>query len=233
MLGRGTRLCPAIHKDGFTLFDAVGVLEYFAKASEFTMEPPAKATRPIREVVEAIYGNEDRDSNVRVLAKRMQRIAQGISAEGREMMKAFVPDGDIAAFARGVGARLDRDWAGTMGILRDPSFLALLEKYPRAHSKFIVALKHKIPSRRRRPFVRPTGGRTSRATTSQRSASLCATRGARPRWRPSASCSNGRAIEHRALKTACQAGGGQSVYRGHLRRPTARPCRHHLHRSPR
>jgi type I restriction enzyme R subunit len=141
MLGRGTRLCPAIHKDGFTLFDAVGVLEYFAKASEFTLEPPAKPTRPIREVVEAIYANDDQDSNVRVLAKRMQRIAQGISAEGREMMKAFVPDGDIASFGRGLGARLDRDWAGTMGILRDPSFLALLEKYPRAHSKFIVALE--------------------------------------------------------------------------------------------
>jgi type I restriction enzyme R subunit len=141
MLGRGTRLCPAIHKDGFTLFDAVGVLEYFAKASEFTMEPPAKAARPIREVVEAIYGNDDRDSNVRVLARRMQRIANGISAEGREMMKAYVSEGDIGGFARGLGARLDDDWAGTMRILRDPAFLALLEKYPRARSKFIVAME--------------------------------------------------------------------------------------------
>ncbi len=141
MLGRGTRLCPAIHKDGFTLFDAVGVLEYFARASEFTLEPPAKATRPIREVVEAIYGNEARDANVRVLAKRMQRIAKGISAEGRELMKAYVPEGDIGGFARGLGARLDEDWAGTMRVLRDPGFLALLEKYPRAHSKFIVALE--------------------------------------------------------------------------------------------
>jgi type I restriction enzyme, R subunit len=141
MLGRGTRLCPTIHKDGFTVFDAVGVLEYFRQASPFTEEPPAKAARTNREVVEAIYNNDDRDYNVRVLAKRLQRVAQSVSAEGRELMKAYVPDGDIAAFARSLGARLQEDWAGTMRLLRDPAFLALLEKYPRARSKFIVALE--------------------------------------------------------------------------------------------
>lgn len=141
MLGRGTRLCPAIHKDGFTVFDAVGVLEYFRQASPFTEEPPAKATRTNREVVEAIFNNDDRYYNVRVLAKRLQRVAQSISAEGRELMKVYIPDGDIAAFARSLGARLEDDWAGTMRLLRDPAFLALLEKYPRARSKFTVALE--------------------------------------------------------------------------------------------
>lgn len=141
MLGRGTRLCPAIHKTHFTLFDAVGVLEYFRQASEFTVEPPAKPTRPNRDIVADIYDNRDRDYNVRVLVKRLQRVAKNISADGRAMMKAFVPEGDIGAFARTLGRQLDDEWAKTMRILRDPGFLALLENYPRPRPVFIEALE--------------------------------------------------------------------------------------------
>jgi type I restriction enzyme R subunit len=99
MLGRGTRKCEAIYKTHFTVFDGVGVLEYFRRASEFTFEPPAKPTRPNREVVEAIYNNQDRDYNVRVLVKRLQRVAKNISAKGRELARRYIPDGDFA-FAR-------------------------------------------------------------------------------------------------------------------------------------
>lgn len=141
MLGRGTRLCPIINKDRFIVFDAVGVLEYFRQASEFTLEPPAKPTRPNREIVDDIYNNRDRDYNVRALAKRLQRVAKTISAEGREMVKAFIPDGDIGAFAAGLGKRLETEWAATMGVLRDPNFLAFLEKYPRPKPVFIEALE--------------------------------------------------------------------------------------------
>jgi type I restriction enzyme R subunit len=141
MLGRGTRLCPEIYKTHFTIFDAVGVLEYFHRASEFTADPPAKPTRPNREIVGDIYDNRDRDYNVRVLVKRLQRVAKNISAEGREMMKKFVPEGDIGAFARTLAKRLDDDWAGTMRVLRDPSFLAFLEDYPRPRPVFIEALE--------------------------------------------------------------------------------------------
>jgi type I restriction enzyme R subunit len=141
ILGRGTRRCEAIHKTHFTVFDAVGVLEYFQHASEFTADPPVKPTKPNREIVEAIYNNEDRDYNVRVLVKRLQRIAKNISAQGREMLKAFVPDGDIGAFARTLPQQLESDWAGTLRVLRNPNFLALLENYPRARPPYIVALE--------------------------------------------------------------------------------------------
>ncbi|HLE30492.1 MAG TPA: DEAD/DEAH box helicase family protein [Anaerolineales bacterium] len=141
MLGRGTRRCDPIHKTHFTVFDAVGVLEYFRRASEFTADPPARPTRPNREIVDDIYDNRDRDYNVRVLVKRLQRVAKNISAEGREQMKAFLPDGDIGAFARHLAKRLDEDWAGTMRVLRDSSFLAFLENYPRPKPVFIEALE--------------------------------------------------------------------------------------------
>ncbi len=139
MLGRGTRRCEPIHKTHFTLFDGVGVLEYFRQASEFTLEPPAKPTRTNREIVAAINNNEDRDTNVRVLVKRLQRVAKNISAEGRALMKQYVPDGDIGGYARTLGQRLDEEWANTMRVLRDPEFLALLEKYPRPRPIFIEA----------------------------------------------------------------------------------------------
>ena len=85
MLGRGTRRCEPIHKTHFTVFDAVGVLEYFRRASEFTLDAPAKPTRPTREIVAAIYNNEDRGFNIRVLTKRLQRVAKNISADGRRL----------------------------------------------------------------------------------------------------------------------------------------------------
>jgi type I restriction enzyme, R subunit len=115
------------------------VLEYFRKASEFTFEPPAQPTRTNREIVEAINNNEDRDYNVRVLVKRLQRVAKNISAEGRTLLKQYVPDGDIGGYARTLGTRLDKDWAATMRLLRDPSFLAFLEEYPRPRQIFIEA----------------------------------------------------------------------------------------------
>ena len=140
MMGRGTRLCPEIGKTHFTVFDAAGVLAYFAQASAFTPEPPDKPTRKIGDVIEAIYNNEDRDYNVRLLVRRLQRVAKNVSGEGRELFKQFIPDGDIAAFARSLPNAVDEDWAATMAILRDPTFRALLIEYPRAKKAFIVAM---------------------------------------------------------------------------------------------
>jgi type I restriction enzyme R subunit len=84
MLGRGTRRCDEIHKTHFTLFDVPGVLEYFRKASAFTADAPSKPARSIREIIEAIHNNQDRDYNVKVLVKCLQRISKSVSAEGRE-----------------------------------------------------------------------------------------------------------------------------------------------------
>ncbi len=139
ILGRGTRLCLPINKTHFTVFDAVGVLEYFRTATDFTAEPPTKPTRKNREIVEEIYNNQNVDYNTKALIKRLQRVAKNISAEGRKMMAAFIAQGDIGKFARDLQNNLQNDWAGTMKILRDANFLALLENYPRPPHTVLVA----------------------------------------------------------------------------------------------
>jgi type I restriction enzyme R subunit len=140
MMGRGTRRCDEIGKTRFTVFDAVGVLDYFSKATAFTTDPPEKTTRPIAEVIEAIYGNVDSAYNTRVLVRRLQRIAKDVSAEGRKAFERYIPNGDIAALARDLPSALDRDWADTMGLLRNPDFQRLLRDYPRAKRTFIIAM---------------------------------------------------------------------------------------------
>ena len=77
---------------------------------------------------------------MRLLVRRLQRIAKNITAQGRELFKPFIPDGDVAAFARQLPRALDEDWARTVAILRDPAFQALLIEYPRARKSFVVAL---------------------------------------------------------------------------------------------
>lgn len=141
MLGRGTRLCPEIGKSHFTVFDCFGgtLLEYFRQATAFTEDAPLKPVRTLAEIVEAIHRNEDRPYNVRCLVKRLQRVAKEISAEGREMLEPYVPDGDVGAFAKTLPAHLGADFRGTMGVLRDPAFQNLLLNYPRAKRTFLVA----------------------------------------------------------------------------------------------
>lgn len=138
MMGRGTRLCEEIGKTKFTVFDAVGVMEYFSRASGFTADPPDKPTRTVTEVIEAIYGNVDRDYNLRVLTRRLQRIAKDISAEGREDFKRFIP-GDITSFACDLPDAVERDWSGTMSLLRNADFQKLLVNYKRAQRVFVIA----------------------------------------------------------------------------------------------
>ncbi len=139
MMGRGTRLCPEISKSCFTVFDAAGLLEYFAQATVFTADPPDKPSRSVADVIQAIYNNQDRSYNIRVLVNRLQRIAKDVSADGRAMFSRYLPDGDITAFARDLPQNLDQDWAATMRILREPAFQNLLVNYPRARNPFLIA----------------------------------------------------------------------------------------------
>lgn len=139
MLGRGTRRCDEIHKTHFTVFDVLGVLEYFQRASAFTVDPPSKPARPIREIIDAIFNNQDRDYNVRVLVKRLHRIAKNVSAEGRVQFAALLSGQDIGDFARSLPERLERNWSETMAVLRDEALLDYLENYLRAPRTFIVA----------------------------------------------------------------------------------------------
>lgn len=139
MMGRGTRRCDEIGKSKFYVFDAVGALNYFANASAFTSDPPDKPTRKIAQVIDAIYNNVDRAYNVRVLIRRLQRIAKDISGEGRDEFKPFIPNGDISAFARDLPTAIENDWAATMRVLRDAEFQRLLNEYKRAKRIFTIA----------------------------------------------------------------------------------------------
>src|SRR3989454_3243737 len=141
MLGRGTRKCDEINKTHFTVFDCFGgtLLEYFRNTTDFTLDPPTTPTRTMKEVIDAIYGNFDREYNVRALAKRLRRIEKDVSAEGREQFARFVQDGDIGALAQMLPDLLATSWADTLQLLRNPEFQGLLDHYPRASRAFVVA----------------------------------------------------------------------------------------------
>ena len=141
-MGRGTRK-GRLHPDKshFTVFDCFGgtLIERFNGATSITAEPPAVETVPIAEIVQRIYAGDDRDYNVKRLAKRLQRIDRAMSGEGRDLFAAFVDDGDLARLARELPKRLKDDFTGTMTLLRDPAFQTLLMDYPRPKRTFVVA----------------------------------------------------------------------------------------------
>jgi type I restriction enzyme R subunit len=140
MMGRGTRRCPEIHKSHFTVFDCFNgtLIEYFRKITGITTEAPLKATKTIREIVQAIADNEDRDYHIRVLSKRLHRISKQITQEGRNQFN-YILNCDIAEFAQSLYQSLEQQWEQTMGILQSEAFLDLCETYPRPKKKFIRA----------------------------------------------------------------------------------------------
>jgi len=139
-MGRGTRLCPEIHKTHFTVFDCFNgtLLEYFRKTTGITAEAPVKATRTIREIVQAIANNEDREYNIGVLSKRLHRISKNITQEGRLHFE-YVLGCDLTEFAKTLHERLEQKWAETIKTLQDEEFLDLCEKYPRPQKTFVRA----------------------------------------------------------------------------------------------
>ena len=142
MLGRGTRKGEQFKdKSHFVVFDCFDgtLLEYFRKATAITAEEPQREARTIMEVIEDIWQNRDRDYNIRCLVKRLRRIDKEMSAEGRKLFAAYLPDGDIGKYAADLPANLRRDFTGTMVLLRQPDFQKLLTTYPRAARVFLEA----------------------------------------------------------------------------------------------
>jgi type I restriction enzyme R subunit len=140
MMGRGTRLCPEIHKTHFTAFDCFNgtLLEYFRKTTGITAEAPVKTTRTIKEIVQSIANNEDREYNIGVLSKRLQRISKNITQEGRFRFE-YILGCDIAEFPQTLFERLEQKWNETIKTLQSDAFLDLCEDYPRPEKKFIRA----------------------------------------------------------------------------------------------
>lgn len=104
-----------------------------------TAEPPEKEVRTIQQIIEDIWSNRDRDYNIRCLIRRLQRIDKEMSGEARDQFAAYIPDGDMASYAKGLANRLRTDFTSTMNVLRNADFQDLLINYPRAARTFIVA----------------------------------------------------------------------------------------------
>jgi type I restriction enzyme R subunit len=141
MLGRGTRRCDAINKAKFTVFDCFDgtLIRYFRGVSSFQIEEPRRDVVPLPQVIDNIWNNVDRRYWTGVLVKRLHRIAKSMSGEANTQFSAWIPDGDVARFARELPQRLERDFTGTMRLLRAPDFKRLLENYPRPQRTFVVA----------------------------------------------------------------------------------------------
>ncbi len=142
MLGRGTRKGEKYpHKDHFTVFDCFDgtLLKYFKDSTGMTKELPAPPTRTVEEIVGDIWANKDRDYNVGCLVKRLQRIDKAMSGEARDLFAKFVPDGDLAAFARKLPTTLREDFVGAMQVLKDSGFQELLVSYPKPEKTFVRA----------------------------------------------------------------------------------------------
>jgi type I restriction enzyme, R subunit len=144
MLGRGTRKGERFtDKDHFTVFDCFDgtLLAYFRNSTGITAEEPVQPTRPIAEIIENVWANKDRDYNVGCLVKRLQRIDKSMSGEAREMFAAFVPEGDLAKFARALPQSLRGNFGEAMGLLRNKDFQELLVSYPRPERTFVRAIE--------------------------------------------------------------------------------------------
>lgn len=141
MLGRGTRMGEHHpDKSHFVVFDCFGgsLLEYFRHVTGITAEPPQREVKPIKEIIDNIWKNCDREYNTRVLVKRLNRIDKEMSGEARDLFSKYIEKGDVKKFASGLERNLSEDFTGTMEILRNPEFQKLLKKYPRASKQFIV-----------------------------------------------------------------------------------------------
>jgi type I restriction enzyme R subunit len=141
MLGRGTRLCPDINKEKFTVFDCFDgtLIEYFKQVSNFDFSEIGSDPIPVEEVIRRINDNQERDYNVNVFVKRIRRIEKTISSEGRKQFEAFIPDGDFGKFADGFKDAVKNNFTTTMKLLNNKDFQKLLLNYKRAKSVFYVA----------------------------------------------------------------------------------------------
>ena len=114
MLGRGTRRCNEINKSKFVVFDCFDgtLFQYFRDVSNFQIESPRKTPLTIPEVIDNIWQNIDRQYYTNVLVKRLQRIEKDMSAKAREEFAKWIPDGDIARYAKDLPRALREDFTG-------------------------------------------------------------------------------------------------------------------------
>jgi type I restriction enzyme R subunit len=137
MLGRGTRLCPEINKEKFTIIDCFDgeLIKYFKDATDFNVNLQ-KETVPIAEIIERINDNRDREYNTNCLIKRFRRIEKNMGAEAREAFSKYIQDGDLKTYTDKLKDNIQNNFTETMKLLRDKDFQDLLENYPRPKKVF-------------------------------------------------------------------------------------------------
>ncbi|MGB7063004.1 MAG: DEAD/DEAH box helicase family protein [Candidatus Zixiibacteriota bacterium] len=139
MLGRGTRKCPGINKECFTIFDCFDgtLIEYFKDSTDFPVlfEEPGE-TVTVAQIIKNIYNNVEPEYNTNRLIKRLRRIAETMSSEARADFSAFIPEGDVNRFADQLKENLRTRFSETMNLLRNKSFQDLLINYDRVKAPF-------------------------------------------------------------------------------------------------
>ncbi len=96
-----------------------------------TEDLPSGPTRTLHEIVEDDLGEPGHGATTSAAScKRLQRIDKDLSGEAREALAAYVPDGDLARFARDLPRALSEDFTGTMKRLRDGEFQDALLRLP-------------------------------------------------------------------------------------------------------
>ena len=142
MLGRGTRKCPDINKEFFTIFDCFDgtMIEYFKDSTDFVIEvTESKDAVDIKQIVENIWNNVERDYNTNRLIKRLRRVADTMSAKARDDFSKFIPEGAVTPFTDNLKENLRSSFNSTMEILRNKEFQELMENYDRARNPFYVS----------------------------------------------------------------------------------------------
>jgi type I restriction enzyme R subunit len=142
MLGRGTRKCPEINKEFFTIFDCFDgtLIQYFRDSTDFVIEVEESGeTVTIAAIIENIWNNVERDYNVKRLVKRLRRVVATMSAKAREDFAAFIPEGDVGGYTDELQRNLKTAFTETMALLRNKQFQDLLLNYDRARVPFYVA----------------------------------------------------------------------------------------------
>lgn len=142
MLGRGTRRGEKFpDKSHFVVFDCFDgtLFEYFRQATSITAEEPTPPNRTLHEIIEDIWVNRDRDYNIRCLTKRLLRVEKEMHGDARRDFAAFLPEGDVGAFAKNLYGSLKNDFTGIMSLLRNPDFQRLLLEYKRKSRVFFVS----------------------------------------------------------------------------------------------
>ena len=143
ILGRGTRKGEQYpDKSHFVVFDCFDgtLLEYFRNSTGMTIEPPVAPSRTMRQIIEDIWQNRNRDYNVRALVKRLQRIDKQMSGDAtRTVLPLHRRTATWRSFAADLPRLVSQSFAQTMRILRDPDFQNLLDELPARHAPFVVA----------------------------------------------------------------------------------------------